>query len=147
MHAVPSPGTVGACVHKVHSFPAKVVCDCLARCILYGLFVFLSHRRYGISLRSAAFLYSHELRFTDTTLTLIVLRSSVPDDTGGSKRLGCCTDDEALAVVALADDDMPTNLPPPTYTGPVQRNASTVIDAPLEKVWAAVIDFPSYPQW
>lgn len=42
---------------------------------------------------------------------------------------------------------MPTNLPAPTYTGPVQGNASIVIDAPLEKVWAAVIDFPSYPQW
>ncbi len=49
--------------------------------------------------------------------------------------------------MALADDDTPTNLPPPTYTGPVQGNASIVIDAPLEKVWAAVIDFPSYPQW
>lgn len=60
---------------------------------------------------------------------------------------GLCTDYAVLAVVALADDDMPTNLPAPTYTGPVQGNASIVIDAPLEKVWAAVIDFPSYPQW
>ncbi|KAH9852934.1 hypothetical protein C2E23DRAFT_139421 [Lenzites betulinus] len=42
---------------------------------------------------------------------------------------------------------MPTNLPPPTYTGPVQGNASIVIDAPVDKVWSALIDFPSYPQW
>ncbi|KAI0632967.1 hypothetical protein C8Q77DRAFT_1120723 [Trametes polyzona] len=42
---------------------------------------------------------------------------------------------------------MPTNLPPPTYTGPFTGNASVVIDAPIDKVWQALIDFPKYPEW
>ncbi|KAI0369266.1 hypothetical protein BV20DRAFT_946385 [Pilatotrama ljubarskyi] len=41
---------------------------------------------------------------------------------------------------------MPSNLPPPSYSGPFTANASVVIDAPIEKVWDVLLDFPKYPE-
>ncbi|TFK50838.1 hypothetical protein OE88DRAFT_1659940 [Heliocybe sulcata] len=56
-----------------------------------------------------------------------------------------------VSFAAAADVPTPprtnqTNLPPP---GPELFNASTrvAISAPIDTVWAAVLDFPSYPSW
>lgn len=42
---------------------------------------------------------------------------------------------------------MPGNLPPSASDGVFAITAGTVIDAPIEKVWEALLDFPSYPEW
>ncbi|KAI0670244.1 hypothetical protein C8Q78DRAFT_974820 [Trametes maxima] len=41
---------------------------------------------------------------------------------------------------------MPTNLPPPSYSGPFTVNASITIDAPIDKVWEVLLDFPKYTE-
>ncbi|CAA7259150.1 unnamed protein product [Cyclocybe aegerita] len=40
----------------------------------------------------------------------------------------------------------PSNLPPAT-TGIFTVQASVIINAPIEKVWNTLLDFPSYAQW
>ncbi|KAI0776747.1 hypothetical protein BD413DRAFT_602246 [Trametes elegans] len=47
----------------------------------------------------------------------------------------------------FARDDTPTNLPPPTYNGSFTGHASVVIDAPIDKVWDVLLDFPKYSEW
>ncbi|KAI0830250.1 hypothetical protein BC628DRAFT_1408386 [Trametes gibbosa] len=42
---------------------------------------------------------------------------------------------------------MPTNLPLPMYSGALTANVSIIIDAPVDKVWDALLDFPKYPEW
>lgn len=41
----------------------------------------------------------------------------------------------------------PTNLPDPSYTGPLTCYVSREIDAPLETVWEILSDFTQYPDW
>ncbi|KAI0776746.1 hypothetical protein BD413DRAFT_610337 [Trametes elegans] len=48
---------------------------------------------------------------------------------------------------SVARDDTPTNLPPPSLNGSFTAQASTVIDAPIDKVWNAVLDVTKYPEW
>jgi uncharacterized protein YndB with AHSA1/START domain len=38
-------------------------------------------------------------------------------------------------------------LPPNAADGVFSVSATTVIDAPIEKVWGVLIDFPSYHEW
>ncbi|KAI0659644.1 hypothetical protein C8Q70DRAFT_1154379 [Cubamyces menziesii] len=40
-----------------------------------------------------------------------------------------------------------TNLPAPTYSGPLTISVSVDIDAPIEKVWEVLLDFPKYGEW
>ncbi|KAI0651198.1 hypothetical protein C8Q79DRAFT_18231 [Trametes meyenii] len=42
---------------------------------------------------------------------------------------------------------MPSNLPPPSYNGPFTVNATVTIDAPIDKVWEILLDFPKYTEW
>ena len=38
-------------------------------------------------------------------------------------------------------------LPPRAEDGVLALTASSVIDAPIDKVWGILLDFPSYPEW
>ena len=38
-------------------------------------------------------------------------------------------------------------LPPKADEAVFAVNASVVIDAPIDKVWGILLDFPSYPEW
>ncbi|GBE86973.1 hypothetical protein SCP_1002180 [Sparassis crispa] len=40
-----------------------------------------------------------------------------------------------------------TNLPPPPFSPIITLGASSIIDAPIEKVWDVLVDFPSYGEW
>ncbi|KAH9921148.1 uncharacterized protein B0H18DRAFT_880402 [Fomitopsis serialis] len=40
-----------------------------------------------------------------------------------------------------------TNLPEPKFAGVVTLSASSVIDAPIEKVWDVLCNFQSYGEW
>lgn len=51
-----------------------------------------------------------------------------------------------MSLVA-PDTKMPTNLPAPTYSGPLTISVSVDIDAPIEKVWEDLLDFPKYGEW
>ncbi|OSD00007.1 hypothetical protein PYCCODRAFT_1414884 [Trametes coccinea BRFM310] len=42
---------------------------------------------------------------------------------------------------------MPSNLPEPSYTGALVVSVSIEIDAPIERVWDALLDFPKYKEW
>ncbi|KAI0776749.1 hypothetical protein BD413DRAFT_228293 [Trametes elegans] len=42
---------------------------------------------------------------------------------------------------------MPSNLPEPTYSGTLVVNVTVEIDAPIEKVWQILLDFPKYREW
>ncbi|KAI0649821.1 hypothetical protein C8Q79DRAFT_923301 [Trametes meyenii] len=50
----------------------------------------------------------------------------------------------ASLVAKASDDGAPSNLPPPSYNGTFAVNATSVINAPVEKVWDILLDFPSY---
>lgn len=39
------------------------------------------------------------------------------------------------------------NLPPRVDSGVFAVQASTLIDAPVDKIWEILLDFPSYPEW
>lgn len=38
-------------------------------------------------------------------------------------------------------------LPPKASDGVLTVTASSIIDAPIEKVWEVLLDFSSYPEW
>jgi hypothetical protein len=38
-------------------------------------------------------------------------------------------------------------LPPNAADGVLAVTATTIIDAPIEKVWSILLDFPSYREW
>ena len=38
-------------------------------------------------------------------------------------------------------------LPPKAEGAVLALTASAVIDAPIDKVWSVLLDFPSYPEW
>ncbi|KAF9806332.1 hypothetical protein IEO21_08712 [Rhodonia placenta] len=40
-----------------------------------------------------------------------------------------------------------SNLPSPSFQGPLTISASSVIDAPIDKVWQILVDFTSYSEW
>ncbi|OSX55870.1 hypothetical protein POSPLADRAFT_1063382 [Postia placenta MAD-698-R-SB12] len=40
-----------------------------------------------------------------------------------------------------------SNLPSPSFQGPLMISASSVIDAPIDKVWQILVDFTSYAEW
>ena len=40
-----------------------------------------------------------------------------------------------------------SKLPPRAEDAVLAMTASAVIDAPIEKVWEVLVDFPSYPEW
>ena len=40
-----------------------------------------------------------------------------------------------------------SGLPPKADEAVFAVNASVVIDAPIDKVWGILLDFPSYPEW
>ncbi|KAI0651193.1 hypothetical protein C8Q79DRAFT_17724 [Trametes meyenii] len=50
-------------------------------------------------------------------------------------------------VLARQTDDLPTNLPPPSYNGTFVGNASIIINAPIETVWDVLLNFTDYPAW
>ncbi|KAI0672203.1 hypothetical protein C8Q78DRAFT_733942 [Trametes maxima] len=54
----------------------------------------------------------------------------------------------SVSLIANAPDDgAPSNLPPSSYNGTFTVNATSVINAPVEKVWDILLDFPNYGAW
>ncbi|KAF9528487.1 hypothetical protein CPB83DRAFT_312273 [Crepidotus variabilis] len=51
-----------------------------------------------------------------------------------------------LLCTSIVAQSPPSSLPP-TDPGIFTAQASIIIDAPIEAVWAILLDFPKYPQW
>ena len=40
-----------------------------------------------------------------------------------------------------------TNLPEPSFSGPLTMRVDVDISAPIERVWEVLTDFPKYKEW
>ncbi|KAK1227864.1 hypothetical protein PQX77_009107 [Marasmius sp. AFHP31] len=52
----------------------------------------------------------------------------------------------AFFATLAAGQDLPSHLPP-VPPGVFNASARILIDAPIQKVWDTLLDFPSYPDW